>query len=125
RRLEARFPAARIVLRLTPPFRPLVPEEVTAERDAIAHARPDLVLVALGCPRQERLIAEYHDAAPGAVWIGVGGTLDFLAGQRWRAPALVQRGGMEWLVRLAQEPRRLWRRYLLRDLPALLPLTFA
>jgi hypothetical protein len=80
------------------------------------------VLVALGCPAQERRIQEYYHAAPGAIWIGVGGTLDFFGGRRRRAPGWVQALGLEWLFRLGQEPRRLWRRYLLRDLPALVQL---
>ena len=82
-----------------------------------------LVLVALGCPYQEQVIARYYEAAPAAVWIGVGGTLDILAGRTRRAPRLLQRLGLEWLARLAQEPRRLWRRYLLRDVPALVAAT--
>ncbi len=113
------FPGIAIVVRISPPFRPLSEEERRAERRALREAAPELVLVALGCPKQERLIAEYAAEVPGAVWIGVGGTLDFFAGLRRRAPGAVQRLGLEWFVRLVQEPRRLWRRYLLRDVPAL------
>lgn len=108
-----------IVCRICPPFRELAEEERDRERALLREAEPQLVLVALGCPRQERLIAEYFECAPKAVWIGIGGTLDFFVGQRKRAPKLMQRVGLEWTVRLAQEPRRLWRRYLLRDIPAL------
>ncbi len=117
--IERTFVGVRIVAQLTPPFRELSEQESLAERARLTAAAPDLVLVALGCPRQERLIARYFDAAPGAVWIGIGGTLDFFAGRRWRAPRFVQAAGLEWAFRLMQEPRRLWRRYLLRDLPTL------
>jgi len=118
--ITRRHPAVKIVARLCPPFRPLTGDEMRAERETIRAAEPHLVLVALGCPRQERLISEYFDCAPAALWIGVGGTLDFIAGQRRRAPALLQRAGFEWLFRLLQEPRRLWHRYICRDFVALL-----
>ena len=117
--IEADHPGVRVVARICPPYRELTEEERQSERAALRAAAPDLVLVALGCPKQERLIAEYGDAVPAAVWIGVGGTFDFFAGKRRRAPRALQATGLEWAVRLVQEPARLWRRYLLRDLPAL------
>jgi N-acetylglucosaminyldiphosphoundecaprenol N-acetyl-beta-D-mannosaminyltransferase len=103
-----------------PPFRPQTQRELEADAGRIGAAGPDLVLVALGCPRQERFIAQHFVAAPRAVWIGVGGTFDFYAGKRRRAPRVLQAVGAEWLARLAQEPRRLWRRYLVHDLPGLI-----
>lgn len=119
RHLESAFPGIRVVLRVSPPFRAPTVAELAQHRADMAAARPDLVLVALGCPKQERFIAENWDVVPGAVWIGVGGTLDFFSGDKRRAPRALQRVGLEWLFRLLQEPGRLWRRYLLRDLPAL------
>lgn len=116
---ERMWPGVEVVLQLSPPFRPQSAEEVAADVAAIRASRPELVLVALGCPRQERFIAAHFDAAPGATWIGVGGTFDFYAGVKKRAPRALQRIGGEWLARLAQDPRRLWRRYLVDDLPAL------
>jgi N-acetylglucosaminyldiphosphoundecaprenol N-acetyl-beta-D-mannosaminyltransferase len=107
---------------ITPPFRKLSIDEVESDKQTLVDASPDLILVALGCPAQERLIATWYDAIPGALWIGVGGTFDFFAGKRKRAPAWAQRTGFEWLVRMAQDPRRLGRRYLLRDLPVLVRL---
>lgn len=119
----AAFEGVTVAARLVPPFRPLSDEEMIVERHDIRAARPDVVLVALGCPKQERLIGRYYDAAPGAIWIGVGGTLDFIAGEKRRAPGWLQALGLEWLARLSQEPGRLWRRYLLRDIPFLVRLT--
>jgi N-acetylglucosaminyldiphosphoundecaprenol N-acetyl-beta-D-mannosaminyltransferase len=118
-RFEAEATGAVVDPVICPPFGSQDPGEVLADVDRIASAHPDLVLVALGCPRQERFIAEHFESAPGATWIGIGGSLDFYAGRRRRAPQLAQRLGLEWTVRLAQEPRRLWRRYFVRDLPAL------
>lgn len=115
--LQRRFPGVRIVLRRCPPYRVLTAPETEEDLRAMREARPDLVLVALGFPRQERLMAEYRPSAPNALWLGIGGTFDFIAGKRVRAPGALQALGMEWLVRLAQEPGRLWKRYLLRDLP--------
>ena len=120
--LERQFPGLRVVSRLVPPYRPLSGDEQAAERRTIEQSDPELVLVALGCPRQERLIARYYDAAPHAAWIGIGGTFDIFANKRRRAPAAARALGLEWAVRFAQEPRRLWRRYVLRDVPALLVL---
>ena len=71
----------------------------------------DILCVALGNPKQERFIASYRDRLKIPVMIGVGGSLDLLVGKRRRAPSWVQKIGMEWVVRTAQEPRRLGRRY--------------
>ncbi len=118
-RVESTYPGVRVVLAACPPYRALTPEEEAGDRQAITDADPDLVLVALGSPRQERVMTTWFDVAPSAIWIGVGGTLDFFSSRRVRAPRVVQRAGLEWAFRFAQEPGRLWRRYLLRDAPAL------
>ena len=81
----------------------------------IRAARPDLVFVGLGAPKQELFIdRSLADMGP-VVAIGVGASLDFLAGAVRRSPAWMSRAGLEWLYRLCQEPRRLWRRYLVQD----------
>lgn len=103
-----------------PPFRPLPDDEIAAYQASLSSAGPNVVLVALGCPRQERLMAEWQHAAPGALWVGIGGSLDFFAGKRRRAPGWAQRAGLEWVYRMVQDPGRLASRYLLRDIPALL-----
>ncbi len=76
---------------------------------------PDLVLVALGTPKGELLAHEISAPLAPAVVMGVGASLDFIAGTVRRAPAWMSRMGVEWLFRLFREPRRLWRRYLIRD----------
>ena len=87
-------------------------DEIVAQ---ISAARPDLVLVALGSPKQELFIHRNARQLAPAVCIGVGATLDFLAGTVRRAPRWMSRAGLEWLFRLIQEPRRLARRYLWND----------
>lgn len=91
---------------------PPVEDEVIARVHA---ARPDLILVALGCPKQEIFMSRMASALRPAVMLGIGAGLDFWAGTAQRAPAWVSASGLEWLYRLAREPRRLWRRYLVRD----------
>lgn len=119
RAIETRHPKAQVVAVLSPPFRDRTPHEEAHDRRELQAAAPELVLVALGCPKQEHVISRYYDAIPSALWVGVGGTLDILAGRRRRAPRLLQRLGLEWFARFTQEPGRLWRRYFLRDLPFL------
>lgn len=80
-------------------------------------ARPDIVYVGLGSPKQERTIAALRDCLPGAWWLGLGVSFSFVCGRVQRAPVWVQKLGLEWLHRLWQEPRRLARRYLIDGLP--------
>ncbi len=83
--------------------------------EAIKAAKPDVVFFALGSPKQEIFIAEVEDALRPAVLLGVGASFDFIAGLVPRAPKWIAKSGLEWLYRLSREPRRLWRRYLVRD----------
>jgi N-acetylglucosaminyldiphosphoundecaprenol N-acetyl-beta-D-mannosaminyltransferase len=87
-------------------------------------AKPDLIFVALGPPKQELWIARSLDMLRPAVSLGVGASLDFLVGKYRRAPAWMGRYGLEWLYRLSQEPRRLWRRYLVES-PRFLGIVFS
>lgn len=93
------------------------PDELSGVGDAIRAARPDLVLVALGSPKQEVVIGALRSQLPAAWWIGVGISFSFVAGAVHRAPQWMQRLGIEWVHRLVQEPRRLARRYLVDGLP--------
>ena len=83
--------------------------------DRVRRARPDVVLVGLGSPKQERFIHRALTANDPEVWLGVGASIDFLAGRVRRAPRWVSRAGLEWLFRLSLEPRRLAHRYLVKD----------
>jgi N-acetylglucosaminyldiphosphoundecaprenol N-acetyl-beta-D-mannosaminyltransferase len=85
--------------------------------DALARAEPDIVFCGLGFPKQERLILKLTELFPHTWFLGSGASHTFVAGQFRRAPAWMQRCGLEWVHRLGQEPARLFRRYLLEDLP--------
>jgi N-acetylglucosaminyldiphosphoundecaprenol N-acetyl-beta-D-mannosaminyltransferase len=87
------------------------PDECVRVAGRIESARPDLLFVGLGAPKQEYWIERYA-CLPAKVMMGIGGSFEFVAGFRKRAPLMVQRIGLEWLWRLCMEPRRLWKRYL-------------
>lgn len=110
--LEQRYPGFQTVGTYSPPFRPLEPSEVTEVAKMINEASPDLVWVGLSTPKQERWMADFRPLLSAPAILGVGAAFDLHAGLRARAPAWMQRSGLEWLYRLFQEPRRLWRRYL-------------
>ncbi len=93
------------------------PARMQQLRSALQQARPELVWVALGSPKQERLIEHLRHEFPATWWLGVGISFSFVCGQVQRAPRWMQSLGLEWLHRLVQEPRRLARRYLLEGLP--------
>lgn len=112
-RLRERFPGIRIAGVYAPPFRPLLREEDALVVALINRLRPEIVWVGLGCPKQEHWMAEHVERLEVPVLIGVGAAFDFLSGVKRQAPRWMQHHGLEWLFRLAQEPRRLWRRYLL------------
>jgi exopolysaccharide biosynthesis WecB/TagA/CpsF family protein len=95
----------------SPPFRPLAGMNHHEIRKRIRAAQPDLLLVAFGCPKAEKWMAMNYQLLGVPVIMGVGGTIDFLAGRLKRAPRWMQRAGLEWVFRLFQEPRRLFRRY--------------
>jgi N-acetylglucosaminyldiphosphoundecaprenol N-acetyl-beta-D-mannosaminyltransferase len=82
---------------------------------AVREARTQLLFLALGAPKQEILAHRIRDLVRPAVILGIGASLDFIAGTAKRAPEWLSAAGLEWLYRLAHEPRRLWRRYLIRD----------
>lgn len=109
-KLQARFPGLKIVGVHSPPYRPVLEMDISI-LDEISAARPDVLLVAFGNPKQEKWIGMHARKIGVPVMIGIGGTLDFIAGVRRRAPGWMQRLGLEWFYRLAQEPGRLWRRY--------------
>lgn len=87
--------------------------------DIIRAAEPGCLFVALGAPRQDLWIHDNLELLEVPVMMGVGCVLDLLAGVVNRAPGWMQHAGLEWAFRLAQEPNRLWRRYILEDIPTL------
>jgi N-acetylglucosaminyldiphosphoundecaprenol N-acetyl-beta-D-mannosaminyltransferase len=110
--LQRRHPEMVIAGTYSPPFRPLSPEEDEEIVRAINAARPDVVWVSLGCPKQENWIAQHRARLDVPVLLAVGLAMDILAGTKGRAPSIISNIGLEWFFRLCQEPRRLWRRYL-------------
>lgn len=95
----------------SPPFNNLLEMDHEEIKRRIKEANPDLLFVSFGCPKQEKWIAMHFQSLGVPVAAGVGATIDFLAGHIKRAPHWLQRIGMEWLFRMLQEPRRLFRRY--------------
>jgi N-acetylglucosaminyldiphosphoundecaprenol N-acetyl-beta-D-mannosaminyltransferase len=112
RQLRLQHPGLRIVGGHTPPFRPLTEAEEQAVAADIRRSGADVVWVGIGVPKQEKWMAHMRPRLDAPVLIGVGAAFDFHAGLIPQAPAWMQRLGLEWAFRLAQEPRRLWRRYL-------------
>jgi len=110
--LRQRYPGIRIVGGYSPPYRSLTEEEQAAVVAEINGAKPDVVWVGIGVPKQEKWMANLRPLLDAPVLIGVGAAFDFHAGLVPQAPPWLQRAGLEWAYRLAREPRRLWRRYL-------------
>jgi len=110
--LKKRFPGLRIAGRYSPPLQTL--ERMNHEEilKRIAMAKPDILLVAFGNPKQEKWIAMHRDRLQVPVCIGIGGSLDFISGAIHRSPQWIQKAGFEWLFRVFQEPKRLTKRYL-------------
>lgn len=111
-RFAVRFPGLIVAGTDCPPFRPLTPEEDREIVAAIERSRADVVWVGLGAPKQERWMFGHRPQLRIPVLIGVGAAFDFHTGRVPRAPVWMRDHGFEWLFRLAMEPRRLWKRYL-------------
>lgn len=109
--IRARHPKLQIAGVMSPPFSPLLEMDHEGISQAIRAAKPDILLVSFGCPKQEKWISMNYRSLGVPVCMGVGATIDFLAGAVKRAPQWMQRVGMEWLFRLLQEPKRLFARY--------------
>ncbi len=119
-RLAARYPGFRCVGTESPPFREPTPQEDAALFERIRASGADVVWVALGAPRQEIWARRAREQLDDVVLIGVGAAFGFLSGDVPRAPVAMQAMGLEWLFRLAMEPRRLWRRCFV-EYPPMLP----
>lgn len=108
-----KFPDLEICGTYTPPFRPLTPAEEDELEARIARAKPDVLWVGLGSPKQERFMAKYCGRFDTRLMVGVGAAFDIHSGAVKEAPRWMKSAGLQWLHRLAQEPRRLWKRYLI------------
>ncbi len=110
-RSEREFPGLSVTYAYSPPFRALSADEDSEIITNIVAADPDILFVGLGCPKQELWMAEHRERL-SCVMLGVGAAFDFYAGTVAQSPEWLSRLGLEWLFRLAKEPRRLWRRYM-------------
>jgi N-acetylglucosaminyldiphosphoundecaprenol N-acetyl-beta-D-mannosaminyltransferase len=110
--MRRRHPGIKVVGGYSPPFRPLTAEEEDAVVDQINDGKPDVLWVGIGVPKQEKWMARMRDRLDVPVMCGVGAAFDFHAGRVPQAPGWMQEHGLEWIYRIAQEPRRLLPRYL-------------
>jgi N-acetylglucosaminyldiphosphoundecaprenol N-acetyl-beta-D-mannosaminyltransferase len=108
--LKARFPQVRVVCQIAPPFRPLTPEEDESVINEIVASGARILLVGIGCPKQEKWMLAHKGRIP-AIMLGVGAAFDFHTGRIRQAPRWMQSMGIEWVFRLMMDPRRLWKRY--------------
>lgn len=108
--LTETYPGIQIAGMYSPPFRPTTPKEDAAVVKRINETQPDFVWVGLGAPKQENWMAA-HKGVVGGFMVGVGAGFDYFAGNISRAPAWMQKSNLEWLYRLMQEPKRLFKRY--------------
>lgn len=121
--LIRKFPGLQVAGAESPPFRPLSEEEADAMVQRINDSGAGMLFVALGCPKQDDFAYEFRHRIQ-AVQVCVGAAFDLHAGIKTMAPSWMQRRGLEWLFRLCQEPRRLWRRYLVTNIHFLQKLLF-
>ena len=112
--LATAFPALRIVAAISPPFRLLFGAEDEGMVLRLNASGARIVFVGLGAPKQEKWMAA-HRGRVSAVMLGVGAAFDYHVGRIRRAPVWMQHAGLEWLYRLIQDPRRLWRRYIFNN----------
>lgn len=113
--LTKRFSGLRVVGTYTPPFGPLRREEENRVFELVSKTKPDIFWVGLSTPKQERFMAQYCQRFPSRLMVGVGAAFDLHTGLIKDAPAWVKNAGMQWLHRLTQDPRRLWKRYLVNN----------
>ncbi|GAY76212.1 N-acetylmannosaminyltransferase [Sporolactobacillus inulinus] len=111
KRLEVEYPGIQVVGMYSPPFRSLTDEENDTVVKIINGTKPDIIWVGLGAPKQEMWMAEHRRRVRGLM-IGVGAGFDYFAGNIERAPMWMQNCNLEWLYRLIQDPKRLFRRYM-------------
>lgn len=114
KQIKITFPGLKVAYSYSPPFRQLTAEEDREVILEIIKSGLKILFVGLGCPKQERWMADHRGKIP-AVMLGVGAAFNIHAGVKSQAPAWMQRICLEWLYRFFQEPRRLWRRYIIQN----------
>ena len=112
-KLKEKFPTIKILGRCAPPFRKEAEMEREEFLEEVNRLQPDILWVGLGSPKQDFWMYKHRDKLDVPVMIGVGAAFDFLSGRKHQAPKWLQKMGLEWLFRLASEPQRLWKRYLI------------
>ena len=110
KKLKEHYPGIKIAGMYSPPFRPLTEEEDKAVIERINEANPDFVWIGLGAPKQEKWMAAHQGKIDGLM-LGVGAGFDYYAENIKRAPMWMQKHNLEWVYRLVQDPKRLFKRY--------------
>lgn len=123
-RLIEQFPHARIVGTFTPPFRSLTEEESNVVVKTIAQVKPDIIWVGIGCPKQEQFMQQFLPRLDTVLMFGVGAAFDYHTGRINDSPQWVKDAGMQWAHRLVQDPRRLWKRYIISNTAFLVALAW-
>jgi len=114
--LYHKFPKLKIVGNLDTPIRPISNKDNKQIIKKINSSKADIVFIGLGCPLQELWMLDNHNEVSASVLIGVGATFDFITGRVRQAPIWMQNNGLEWLHRLSQNPKRLWKRYTIMNI---------
>lgn len=109
--LRAKYPYLQIAGQLSPPFRKMQLEEETAMRLEILSTKPDYLWICFGAPKQEYWMEMNHRHFPNSLLLGIGAGFAYHAGELQRAPVWAQKLACEWVWRMAQDPKRLWKRY--------------
>jgi N-acetylglucosaminyldiphosphoundecaprenol N-acetyl-beta-D-mannosaminyltransferase len=109
--IQSKYPGAKIVGMISPPFKPMSEWDNEGFISAINEENPDFIWVGLGAPKQERWMFDQKDAINRGIMFGIGAGFDYLAGNTKHAPGWMKNASLEWLYRLIQEPKRLWKRY--------------
>ena len=115
-RIQKKYPTLNICGHYSPPLGfETNSEELKRSLEMIKECKADILIVFLGCPKQERFIAKHKDEYQVPVSITMGGCIDFIGADIKRAPLWMQKSGLEWFFRFAQEPKRLFKRYFVDD----------
>ena len=113
--LTKRFPGLKVVGTYTPPFRPLTADEEADLARKVAETKPDFFWVGLSTPKQERFMDQYISKLDAKVMLGVGAAFDIHTGRIKDAPYWMKFTGVQWIHRIYQDPKRLWKRYLVNN----------